>query len=71
MKYPISRASSTCGDSELPCTDAFQDGNDDYGNVRWAIEIDTLADLRELIKEVGKIVIDKENSILIYDDYIE
>lgn len=72
MKYRISRTSDWQGD-EKPCKNAILEDkiskNTYHLNV-WEIDISSLKDLYELIDEVGRIIIEKEN-IEIYDDYRE
>ena len=59
-----------------PCKNAtieeikhFPDGAIRY--IKWAIEINTLEELLELIDEVGSSLVVQEGFITIYDDWLE
>lgn len=77
MKFSITRASNTdrtlspCkgAELELEVITSKINGNR-YIHHRWSINIDSLEDLMHFIRENGEITID-EDSICIYDDYIE
>ena len=72
MIYIISRASDWYGEKK-PCEGAclHKAGNLEYGEENeWHIEINSLQDLQNLISEVGRIIINKEE-IEIYDGYRE
>ena len=69
MIYDIHRTSDWFKESK-PCERAELQGEDELGYDKYTIEINTLEDLQELIKEVGKIIID-ESTIEIYDYYRE
>lgn len=69
MIYDIYRTSDWFRKNK-PCEKAEFQGIDEYANNKYTIEINTLEDLQELIKEVGDIIIG-ESEIEIYDDYRE
>lgn len=69
MKYDIHRTSDWFRESK-PCEKAELQESDEYGYSKYTIEINTLEDLQELIKEVDDIIIN-ESRIEIYDDYRE
>lgn len=69
MRYTIYRTSDIFKEYR-PCEKAELQSIDERGYSRYTIEINTLEDLQELIKDVGSIIID-ENTIEIYDDYRE
>lgn len=63
MVYEITRTSDWWGENQ-PCKSALKaDG-------KWYVEINTLEELQELIKNEGQIIIGK-SSIEIYDGYRE
>lgn len=69
MIYDIYRTSDWFRKNK-PCEKAEFQGIDEYANNKYTIEINTLEDLQELIKEVDCIIID-ESTIEIYDDFRE
>ena len=70
MKFIVTRTSQW-GD-EKPCENAkLDDEVNVWGNKRWYIEINTLAELMAFKQEVGVPIIIGNNSIEIYDDYRE
>ena len=68
MKYRVGRTSDFWGGNK-PCSKAFTESTEDYPT--YYIEINTLEELNELIREVGCQVIIDEDSIEIYDGYRE
>ena len=70
MRYRIHK-SSDFYPAERPCSRAFIAYNDEWGNPIWGVEVDTIADLQNLIRETGHPVIVDNDSIEIYDDYRE
>lgn len=65
MKIKIERASKTW---KIPCKNArCVEAN----NREFEIEINSLEELMELVDEVEDIIINKDKSITIYDDYVE
>ena len=66
MKFEIERASHEDG---LPCKNAILIGTE--RDPKFEIEINSLDELMELVDEVDDIVINKDKSITIYDDYLE
>lgn len=76
MIFGIKRASfySTLDENMgPPCNGAFRPSIfDNISDIeRWAIELNNLDDLKSFCKKHGPIVLDENNNILIYDDYIE
>ena len=69
MIYEIYRTSDIFKEYR-PCEKAELQSIDERGYSRYTIEINSLEDLQELIKDVGSIIID-ESTIEIYDDYRE
>lgn len=69
MIFDIHRTSDWFRESK-PCERAELQGEDELGCDAYTIEINTLEDLQELIKEVGDIIIN-ESKIEIYDEYRE
>lgn len=69
MIYDIHRTSDWFRENK-PCEKAELKSLDEFGCSEYIIEINTLEDLQELIKEVGDIIIG-ESTIEIYDDYRE
>lgn len=70
MKYRINRTSDFFP-AERPCSRASLAGSDQWGNPIWSIEVDTIKDLQDIIRETGHPVIVDNDSIEIYDDYRE
>lgn len=69
MIYDIHRTSDWFRENK-PCEKAELQSIDELGYSKYTIEINTLEDLQELIKEVDSIIIDKD-TIEIYDYYRE
>lgn len=69
MEFEITRTSDYL-DKNKPCDKAYLAGKDEWGNI-YKIKIDTLEDLISLIDDVGQIIIKKDLSIEIYDDWRE
>ena len=65
MKYSISRASQRSW-SDQPCERAFKD---EHG--LWYIEINTLEELSAFCVEHNSQIVYDEDSICIYDSYLE
>lgn len=58
------------GDNSVsPCKKAFLNGSTD--NLPFSIELNTLQDVLELMQEVHNKLVMSEDTICIYDDYIE
>lgn len=74
MIYRIERTSDWFGENK-PCANAllYKKGNKELGEPnRWCVEIETLNELNDLIREVNtSIVMKKGHAIEIYDDYRE
>lgn len=85
MRFQITRTSAGYYHEEKPCEGAFvykreRDSNlDDQDRLSWALEVNTLGELLQLIEKVGDSVIisracdyqDGLPQIEIYDDYRE
>ena len=72
MKYRITRTSSRWVRTEPPCKHAYEEGGiDEYGEMIWFVDIESLEDLHNLINDVGHAVILDDTSIEIYDDFRE
>lgn len=69
MIYTIFRTSDIFGEYK-PCEKAQKTYVDELCYSQYTIEINSLEELQELIKEVGEIIID-ESTIEIYDDFRE
>jgi len=72
MWYMIGRTSSPSSEEIRPCKRAVRIRRKkfEYGDLRWKIKIDTIKDLRDLIAEVGKVIV-FQKSIEVYDNYRE
>lgn len=74
MLYRIERTSDWFGENK-PCANAFlyKKGNKEFAEPNtWRIEIKTLDEMHDLIREVGSyIILKSERRIEIYDDYRE
>jgi hypothetical protein len=70
MIYEIYRTSDWFRKNK-PCEKAELQSIDERGYSRYTIEINTLEDLQELIKEVDYCIIIDESTIEIYDDFRE
>jgi len=72
MQLKISRASSRSPYKDKPCQRAILAEVDKHGYHNWEVNINTLEELLELQKEVGDMILfQHDNSITIYDDYVE
>lgn len=74
MKFYIYKASDGFREYEKPCEKAIPANPMDdgfYRWVQWRIEINSLEDLINLMKETNSEIILSENRIIIYDDYVE
>lgn len=69
MRFKVSRASAI--DTEIPCKDAYKFPNKDGIYDSWYIDIDSLEQLEQFIKEYGDIIIYADNHICIYDTWVE
>ena len=70
MKYQVTRTSYYGNCKERPCKNAYAEGCDEWLIPIWYIKINTLEDLRNLIDEVGEVIISKDE-IEIYDTFRE
>lgn len=70
MKYKVGRTSDYGGSKERPCKKAYAESCDEWLIPIWYIEINTIEDLRNLIDEVGEVIISKDE-IEIYDTFRE
>lgn len=74
MIYRIERTSDWLGENK-PCSNAllYRKGSEEFGESNtWRVEINTLDELHDLIREVGcYIILKSERRIEIYDDYRE
>lgn len=74
MLYRIERTSDWYG-ANKPCSNAllYKKVDEELGEPnRWCVEIETLDDLNDLIREVNvPIIMKKGHSIELYDDYRE
>lgn len=64
MKYKITRSSDWFGENK-PCKKAYKEDGD------WYVDINTLGELQDLIREVEWSVIVGTSEIEIYDSYRE
>ena len=72
MIYNVTRTSDLIGSSKKPCANAFiRNIGEKYGEITWAIIINTLEELQALQKEVKHPLIVDDDTIEIYDDYRE
>ena len=65
MRYRIERTSLLFDNETKPCEKALKSDN------KWYIDINSIEDLQEIVKEVGCSVIVSEESLEIYDDFRE
>lgn len=72
MKFKIYRTSAPFEENYSPCENAYLvEINDRYQKKGWCININSIYGIKKLIKEVGPIIINNDNSIEIYDNYRE
>lgn len=75
MKFLIYKASDTSFDGyKKPCEKAKERTilpNDFRSYIKYEIEVNTIQDLLDVIKETGSELILSEERVIIYDDYVE
>jgi hypothetical protein len=56
-----------------PCPGAVQDGTELtwFGGYKWYMDFETLEQLMAFVEKEGKIIIEDDKTICIYDDYYE
>lgn len=70
MKYKIEKT-SCWKNNDQPYSQAYQEGCDSFGEPIWFVNVETLEQIQDIIKETGHPVIISKDSIEIYDDYRE
>ena len=70
MKYTITRTSDDFG-QHSPYLGAVYEGKDEWNQNIWSINIESLSDLNEIVRQTGSPIILDKNHIEIYDDYRE
>lgn len=67
-EFSIDRVSHWYGRSNIICEEAYHKDDDPETSY---VQFSTIQELLDFIAKVGAIVIDSDNRIVIYDDYIE
>lgn len=71
MIYRITASNTGLYREDKPYHKAYRDGNDEYGLPVWRIEVNSLEELMNIVREAGHPVIIDEQEIEIYNDYRE
>ena len=77
MKFLVSRTSDWTYDTAKPVDNAYSEGKDQWGHDIWRVDINSIEELMELVKEekceiiIGTDTEGVNSYIEVYDDYRE